>query len=134
MIPAWRGPRTIARGLQAGRVYVLDTGQKVNFERLKLHLSGPIEWATIPTHKGDVAVIMDPEPKQSLEETPDDALQPSYNEEEPISEVISTSSPPRQRHRMDTRLRTRIRAGGTRRYYEQFGSSTETDEESSNVL
>ena len=35
---------------------------------------------------------------------------------------------------MDTRLRTRIRAGGSCRYYQQLGSSTDTDEESSNVL
>ena len=35
---------------------------------------------------------------------------------------------------METRLLTRIRAGRTRRYYQQFGSSTDTDEESSGVF
>ena len=28
---AWRGPHKIARVLQDGRVYILDTGQKVHF-------------------------------------------------------------------------------------------------------
>ena len=78
------------------------------------------EWATIPTNSGDAAVIMDPEQEQSLEEIPDDASQPSYREEEPISTARNTSLPPRQRHWMDTTLRTRMRAGGIRRYYLQF--------------
>ena len=93
---AWRGPHKIARVLQEGRVFVLDTGQKKHFERLKPHNSGPTEWATIPTSNGDVAVIMDPEPEHSLEEVSDDALQRSYSEEEPISEASNNSLYPRQ--------------------------------------
>ena len=76
---------------------------------------------------------MDPEPEQSLEEIPDEASQPSYREEELISEASNNSQPSRQKHWMDTRLRTRIRAGGSRRYCQQFGSSTDTDEKSSDV-
>ena len=135
-MPAWRGPHKIAQVLQEGRVYVLGTGQKVHFERLKAHSSGPTEWATIPTNNGDVAVIMDPEPEQSLKEIPDDISQPSYREQELTSEDSNTSQPTRQRHWMDTRLRTRLREGGTCRYYQQFGSSTDSDstDESSDVL
>ena len=124
----------IAQVLQEGRVYVLDTGQKVHFERLKPHNSGPNEWATIPTNNGDVAVITDPEPEQSLEKTPEDASQPSYREEELVSEASNNSQPPRQRYWMDTRLPRRTRAEGTRRFYQQFGSSTDTDEKLSVVF
>ena len=134
LMRAWRGPHKVARVLQEARVYVLATEQKANFKQLTPDNVGPTEWATIPTNKGDVAVIMDPEPEKSLEEIPDDALQPSYREEEPISETSNNSPPPRQRHWMDTRFRTRIRTAGNRRYCQQFGSSTDTDEESSDVL
>ena len=88
----------------------------------------------MPTNNGDVAVILDPEPEQSLEEMFDDASQPAYREEELFSEARNTSLHPSQRHRMDTRLCTRMRVGGSCRYYQQFGSSTDTDEESSSIV
>ena len=34
LMRAWRGPHKVARVLLEGRVYILDTGQKVHFERL----------------------------------------------------------------------------------------------------
>ena len=135
LMRAWRGPHKVARVLQEGRVYILDTGQKVHFERLKPHHGGPTEWAAVPAHNGEVAIIMDPDPEQSHEEVPDDASQPSYRAEEPISEASNASLPSRQRHLMDTRLRTRIRAGGSRIHYQQFDySSTESDDERSDVF
>ena len=57
---------------------------------------------------------MDPEPEQSLEEIPDDASQPPYREE-PLSEANDASLPSRQSQWMDTWLRTRMRAEGSRR-------------------
>ena len=48
LMRAWRGLRRVAHILQDGRVYVLDTGQKVPFERLKQHQSGPTEFVTTP--------------------------------------------------------------------------------------
>ena len=135
LMRAWRGPHKVARVLQEGRVYILDTGQKVHFERLKPHSGGPTEWAAVPAHNGEVAIIMDPDPEQSHEEVRDDASQPSYRAEEPISEASNASLPSRQRHWMDTRLRTRMRAGGSRLHYQQFDySSTESDNERSDVL
>ena len=135
LMRAWRGPHKVARVLQEGRVYILDTGQKVHFERLKPHHGGPTEWAAVPAHNGEVAIIMDPDPEQSHEEVRDDASQPSYRAEEPISEASNASLPSRQRHWMDTRLRTHMRAGGSRLHYQQFGySSTESDDERSDVL
>ena len=79
-------------------------------------------------------MIRDLEPKQSLEEIPDDASQPSYREEEPTLETSDASLPSRQRNWMDTWLCTRMQAGGSRRYYQQFGSSTDSDEDSLNTL
>ena len=40
LMHAWRGPHRVFHFLQEGRVYILDTGQKVHFERLKQHHSG----------------------------------------------------------------------------------------------
>ena len=78
---------------------------------------------------------MDPDPEPSHEVVPDDASQPSYRAEEPISEASNASLPSRQRHWMDTRLRTRMRAGGSRLHYQQFDySSTESDDERSDVF
>ena len=103
-------------------------------QTMEPHSSGPTEWATVPTNNGDVSIFMDPETEQYLEGIPDDASQPAIVRKNPISEASNKSLPPRQRHWMDTRLRTRTRAGGTRRYYQQFDSSTYSYEESSNVL
>ena len=135
LMRAWRGPHKVARVLQEGRVYILDTGQKVHFERLKPHHGGATEWAAIPAHNGEVAIIMDPDPEQSHEDIRDDASQPSYRAEEPLSEASNVSLPSRQRHWMDTRLRTRTRAGGSRLHYQQFDhSETESEDERSDVL
>ena len=41
---AWRGRHRVVHTLQDGRVYILDTGQKVHFERLKPHYSRPLEF------------------------------------------------------------------------------------------
>ena len=102
---------------------------------MKPHHGGPTEWAAVPAHNGEVAIIMDPDPEQSHEEVPDDASQPSYRADEPISEPSNASLPSRQRHWMDTRLRTRMLAGGSRLHYQQFDySSTESDDERSDVF
>ena len=41
LVRDWRGPHRIVHTLQDGRVYILDTRQKVPFERIKPHNSGP---------------------------------------------------------------------------------------------
>ena len=56
LLRAWRGPHRTVHTLQDGRVYILDTGQKVHFERLKPHHSGPLEFAPTPHDTGDIAV------------------------------------------------------------------------------
>ena len=46
LIRAWRGPHKVTDVLQDGRLYVLDTGQKVHYERLKKHVPAPWDWTT----------------------------------------------------------------------------------------
>ena len=130
LMRAWRGPHRVVHTLQDGRVYILDTGQKVHFERLKLHNSGPLEFVATPLDTGDVAVVMVPEPEHSIEPINDDCSKLSYKSEQLLSEASNASLPSRQRQWMDTRLRTKLRAGGTRQHYQHFDYSTsETDEE-----
>ena len=115
--------------LQDGRVYILDTGQKVHFERLKPHNSGPLEFVATPLDNGD------PEPEHSIEPINDDCSKFSYNTEQLLSEASNASLPSRQRHWMDTRLRTKLRAGGTRQHYQHFDHSmSDTDEETSRAM
>ena len=54
---AWRGHPRVANVLQDGRVYILDTGQKVHFEHLKLHQRGPTEFVTAPPYTGEMVVV-----------------------------------------------------------------------------
>ena len=130
LMRAWRGPHKIVHVLQDGRVYILDSGQKVHFERLKSHHGGPTEFVALPSGSGEVVVVMDPEPEHSAEEIPDDCSQPSYREEAPLSEASDVSLPSRRRHWMDTSLRTRMRAGGSRLHYQQFDYSSSDPERS----
>ena len=110
--------------LQDGRVNILDTDQKVHFECRKPHNSGPLEFVATPLDAGDVAVVMDREPEHSIEPINDDCSKLSYKSKQLLSEASNASLPSRQRHLMDTRLRTKLRAGGTCQHYQQFDYST----------
>ena len=121
---AWHGPHKVVHVLQDSCVYILDSGQKVHFERLKLHHGGSTEFVAFSAGSGEVVVVMDPEPEHSTEEILDDCSQPSYREEEPLSEASDVSLTSRRRHWMDTRLGTRMRARGSRLHYQQFDYST----------
>ena len=135
LMRAWRGPRKVVQVFQDGRVYVLDTGQKVHFERLKPHHSGPLELAAAPADSGEVVVLMDPEPERSVDVVEDDKSLPSYKSEQLLSEASNASLPSHKRHWMDTRLHTKLRAGGSRMNYQQFAYSTSgTDDELSDVM
>ena len=135
---AWRGPHRVVHTLQDGRVYILGTGQKVHFERLNSHNSDPTGICRHPLDTGDIAMIMDPEPERSVEPINDDLFKPSYNYEQSLSEASKASLvsfPSRRQHWMNTRLRTKLRAGGSRQHYQQFDYSTsETDDESSGTM
>ena len=124
LMRAWRGPHRVVHTLQDGRVYILVTGRKVHFERLKPHNSGPLDFVATPLDTGEVAVVMEPESEHSIEPINDDCSKLSYKSEQLLSEASNASLPSRQRHWMDTRLRTKLRAGGTRQHYQQFDYST----------
>ena len=135
LMRAWRGPHKVVQVFQDGRVYVLDTGQKVHFERLKPHHSGPLELAAAQADSGEIVVLMDPDPERSIDVVDDDKSQPSYKTEQLLSEASDASLPSRKHHWMDTRLRTKLRAGGSRMHYQQFDYSTSgTDDEASEVM
>ena len=67
---AWRGPHKATDVLQDGRLYILDTGQKVHFERLKKHVPAPWDSAAHQLFGPDqnVAIIADPYVEESNEE------------------------------------------------------------------
>ena len=78
---------------------------------------------------------MDPEPEHSIEPINDECSKLYYKTEQLLSEALNASLLSRQRHWMDTRLRTKLRAGGTRQHYQQFDYSTsETEEETHNEM
>ena len=131
MMRARRGPHKVAHVFQEGRVYVLDTEQKVHFERLKPHQSGPLEFATSQADGGDIEVLMDPDPEPSVDAIDDDMF-PALGL---LSEASDASLPSRRRHRLDTRLRSKFRAGGSRMHYQQFNYSTScTEDELSDIM
>ena len=59
LMRAWLGPHKFVQVFQDGRVYVLDNGEMVQFERLKPHQSGPLELDTAQADSGDIVVLMD---------------------------------------------------------------------------
>ena len=78
---------------------------------------------------------MDPEPERFVEPINDDLSKPSYKSEQSLSEASNVSLCSRRRLWMNTRLRTRLRAGGSRQNYQQFDYSTsEKDDESSGAM
>ena len=102
---AWRGPHKVVQVFQEGRVYVLDTGQKVHFERLKPHHSGPLELATAQADSGEIVVLMDPDLERSIDVVDVDKSQPSYKTEQLLSEASDVSLPSRKHHWMTASTR-----------------------------
>ena len=80
LLRAWRGPHKVTDVLQDGRLYVLDTGQKVHFERLKKHVPAPWDWAAHQPFGLDqnVAIIADPYVEESNEEITSDISRDSF--------------------------------------------------------
>ena len=106
---------------------MLDTRQKVNFERLKQHQSRPTEFATTSLDTGGIAVTMNPESERSVE--PTICLNPRYKSEQLLSEVSNVSLPSHRRHWMNTRLRTKLCARRSRPHFQQFDySMSSTDD------
>ena len=115
LIRDWRGPHNVTVVLQDGRLYVLDTGQNVDFERLKKHVPAPWDWAAHQPFGPDqnVAIIADPNVERSHEEIASDISRGSFLTEllpEASFELESTRAvPPRTiQTRTQTTLEQRI--------------------------
>ena len=98
LIKAWRAPHKVVHVLQEGRVYILDSGQKVHFKWQQPHHDGPSDFVALHAGSGELVVVMDVEPELSAEKILEGCSQPSYREEEPLSEVSNVSLPSRKRH------------------------------------
>ena len=113
LLRAWRRPHKVIDVLQDGRLYVLDTGQKVHFERLKKHMPAPWDWATHQPFGPDqnVTIIADPYAEESNEEI--------TFEMEPTAPV-----PPRK---IQTRTQSALQQGIPRRRFSHFGYSSKSE-------
>ena len=132
LIRAWRGPHKVTDVLQDGRLYVLDTGQKVHYERLKRHVPAPWDWAAHQPFGLDqnVAIIADPYVEESNEEITSDVSRDSFLPEqlpEASFEMEPTGSvPPRT---IQTRTQTALEQGIPRRRFSHFGYPSDPDSE-----
>ena len=70
LIRAWRIPQKDTDVLEDGRLYLLDTCQKLRFERLKKHIPTPWDWTTHQPFRLDqnIAVIANQYAEQNHEE------------------------------------------------------------------
>ena len=118
--------------LQDGRLYVLDTGQKVHYERLKRHVPAPWDWAAHQPFGLDqnVAIIADTYVEESNEEITSDVSRDSFLPEqlpEASFEMEPTGSvPPRT---IQTRTQTALEQGIPRRRFSHFGYPSDSDSE-----
>ena len=132
LIRAWRGPHKVTDVLQDGRLYVLDTGQKVHYERLKRHVPAPWDWAAHQPCGLDqnVAIIADPYVEENNEEITSDVSRDSFLPEqlpEASFEMEPTGSvPPRT---IQTRTQTALEQGIPRRRFSHFGYPSDSDSE-----
>ena len=128
LIRAWRGSHRVVHVSQNGRVYNLDTDQKVLFDCLQPHIKMDLPSLQLP-HSTLVKLwslwIRSP---QAID---DDLSQPSYRPEQILPEISNGSLPSRKRQ-LDG---TKFRAGVSRLHYQQFDYSTSgTDDELSEVM
>ena len=74
LLRAWRGRHKVTDVLQDGRLYVVNTGQKVHSEGLKKHVPAPWDWAAHQPFGLDqhLAIIADPYMEESNEEITSD--------------------------------------------------------------
>ena len=116
--------------LQEGRLYVLDTGQKVHYERMKKHVPAPWEWAAHQPFRPNenIAIIADPYVEENQEEITSDISQESYLPEQldPASPGVPEPSAPPPR-RIQTRTQTALQEGRPRRRFSHYGYSSESE-------
>ena len=134
LLRAWRGPHKVTNVLQDGRLYVLDTGQKVHFERLKKHVPAPWDWAAHQPFGLDqnVAIIADPYVEESNEEITSDISRDSFLPEQlPEASFEMEPTAPVPPRTIQTRTQSALEQGIPRRRFSHFGypSESESDQE-----
>ena len=134
LLRAWRGPHKVTNVLQDGRLYVLDTGQKVHFERLKKHVPAPWDWAAHQPFGLDqnVAIIADPYVEESNEEITSDISRDSFLPEQlPEASFEMEPTAPVPPRTIQTRTQSALEQGIPRRRFSHFGypSESESDRE-----
>ena len=134
LLRAWRGPHKVTDVLQDGRLYVLDTGQKVHFERLKKHVPAPWDWAAHQPFGLDqnVAIIADPYVEESNEEITSDISRDSFFPEQlPEASFEMEPTAPVPPRTIQTRTQSALEQGIPRRRFSHFGypSESESDQE-----
>ena len=134
LLRAWRGPHKVTDVLQDGRLYVLDTGQKVHFERLKKHVPAPWDWAAHQPFGLDqnVAIIADPYVEESNEEITSDISRDSFlSEQLPEASFEMEPTAPVPPRTIQTRTQSALEQGIPRRRFSHFGypSESESDQE-----
>ena len=118
--------------LQEGPLYILDTGQKVHYERLKKHVHAPWDWAKRQPFGLDqnVAIIADQYIEEKNEEITSDISRDSFLPEqlpEASFELEPTGSvPPRT---IQTRTQNALEQGIPRRRFSQFDYPSDSDSE-----
>ena len=130
LIRAWRGPHEVTDVLQDGRLYVLDIGQKVHYERLKKHVHAPCDCATHQPFgpNQNVATIADPYVEESNEEITSDISRDSFLPEqlpEPSFELEPTR--PVRPRTIQTRTQTALEQGIPRRRFSHFDYPCDSD-------
>ena len=134
LLRAWRGPHKVTNVLQDGRLYVLDTGQKVHFERLKKHVPAPWDWAAHQPFGLDqnVAIIADPYVEECNEEITSDISRDSFLPEQlPEASFEMEPTAPVPPRTIQTRTQSALEQGIPRRRFSHFGypSESESDQE-----
>ena len=118
--------------LQDGRLYVLNTGQKVHYERLKKHAPAPWDWTTQQPFGPDqnVAIIADAYVEESNEEIASDISRDSFLPEQlPEASFELEPTRPVPPRTIQTRTQTALEQGVPRRRFSQFGNPSESESE-----
>ena len=134
LLSALGGPHKITDVLQDGRLYVLDTGRKVYFERLKRHVPAPWDWAAHQPFGLDqnVAIIADPYAEENNEEFTSDISRDSFLPEQlPETSFEMEPTAPIPPRTIQTRTQSALQRGIPRRRFSHFGypSESESDQE-----
>ena len=134
LIRTWRGPHKVTEVLPYGRLYVLDTGQKIHFGRLKEHVPAPWDWAAHQPFglNQNVAIIADTYVEESHEEIAIDISRDSFLPEQlPEASFELEPTRPVSPRTIQTRMQTTLEQGIPRQRFSHFGynSDSESDQE-----